>query len=56
MKFVCLSGKSTSLLDSVLLSSEGEITLSLLRVINVKFPLEPHQKYNITQYGELGFS
>ena len=26
------------------------LTLSLLRVINFKFPLQPHQKYNITQY------
>ena len=25
------------------------LTLSLLRVINVKFPLQPHQKYYITQ-------
>ena len=25
-------------------------------VINFKFPLQPHQKYNITRYGELGFS
>ena len=32
------------------------LTLSLPRVINVKFPLQPHQKYNITKYGELGFS
>ena len=32
------------------------ITLSLPRVIRVKFPLQPHQKYNITQYEELGFS
>ena len=23
------------------------------RVINLKFPLQPHQKYNMTQYGEL---
>ena len=32
------------------------LTLSLPRVINVKFPLQPHQKYKITKYGELGFS
>ena len=31
------------------------LTLSLSRVINVKFPLQPHQKYYITQYEELGF-
>ena len=24
------------------------------RVINVKFPLQPHQKYNTTQHKELG--
>ena len=28
----------------------GRLTLSLPRVIN--FPLQPHQKYNITQYKE----
>ena len=28
---------------------------ALPRVINVKFPLQPHQKYHITQYEELGF-
>ena len=32
------------------------LTLSLLRVISFKFPLWPHQKYYITQYGERGFS
>ena len=32
------------------------LTLSLPRVINFKILLQPHQKYNITQYGELGFS
>ena len=31
-------------------------TLSLIRVINVKIPLQPHKKYDITQYGELDFS
>ena len=31
------------------------LTLSLPRVINVKFPLQPHQKYNIAQYRELDF-
>ena len=31
-------------------------TLSLPRVINVKLLLQPHQKYYITQYGELVFS
>ena len=32
------------------------LTLSLLRVINVKIPLQPHKKYDMTQYGELDFS
>ena len=32
------------------------VTLSLPRVINFKFRLQPPQKYNITQYGELDFS
>ena len=32
------------------------LTLSLLRVINVKIPLQPHKKYDITQYGEFDFS
>ena len=32
------------------------LTLSLPRVNNFKFPLQPHQKYHITQYEELGFS
>ena len=32
------------------------LTLSLLRVINVKILLQPHKKYDITQYGELDFS
>ena len=31
-------------------------TWSLARVINFKFLLQPHQKYYITQYEELGFS
>ena len=34
----------------------GSLTLSLPRVINCKFPLQPHQKYYITQYEEFGFS
>ena len=32
------------------------LTLSLPRVINVKFLLQPHQKYYTTQYEELGCS
>ena len=32
------------------------LTLSLPRVINIRFPLQPHQQYNITQYEERGFS
>ena len=31
-------------------------TLSLPRVFNFRFPVQPHQKYYITQYGELCFS
>ena len=40
----------------VLLLKRHALTLSFLRVVNVKFLLQPHQKYYITQYGELGFS
>ena len=32
------------------------LSLSLPKVINIKFLLQPHQWYNITKYGELGFS
>ena len=32
------------------------LTHSLSRVINVKFLLQPHQEYSITQYEELGCS
>ena len=32
------------------------VLFSLPGVINVKFSPQPHQKYDITQYGELGFS
>ena len=32
------------------------LTLSLPRVINFEFPQQPHQKYYITQYEDLGFS
>ena len=35
---------------------EVRLTLSLPRVINFKFLLQPHQKYFITEYEELGFS
>ena len=31
------------------------LTLSLLRVVNVIFPLQPHQKYYIKHYKELSF-
>ena len=37
-------------------SAVSTLTLSLLRVINVKIPLQPHKKYDITQNGELDFS
>ena len=33
----------------------SSLILSFPRVINVKFPVQPHQKYNIPQYEELGF-
>ena len=33
-----------------------DLALSLPRVINFKFPLQPHQNYYTTQYEELGFS
>ena len=36
--------------------SHTGLGLSLPVVINFKFPLQPHQKYYITQYEELGFS
>ena len=32
------------------------LIISLPRVINSKFPLQPHQKDNIIQYEDLGFS
>ena len=31
------------------------MTLSLARVINFRFPLQPQQKYYVIQYEELGF-
>ena len=34
----------------------ASITPSLPRVINFKFLVQPHQKYHITQFEELGFS
>ena len=33
-----------------------KFTLSLPRVINFKFPLQPHHKYYTAQYEEIGFS
>ena len=40
-----------------MITIEGEgLTLSLPRVINIKFPLQPHQKYYITWHKELGLS
>ena len=33
----------------------AKLTLSRSRVINFTFLLQPHQKYYITQYEELGF-
>ena len=37
------------------LSQRLYLALPLPRVINVKFPLQPHQKHNITQYKNLAF-
>ena len=36
--------------------SEWTVMSPIRRVINIKFLLQPHQKYDLTQYGELGFS
>ena len=41
---------------SFLVWQQQELTLSLLKVISVKFPLQPQQKYCIIQYEELSFS
>ena len=41
---------------AVVVMAYSVLALSLLRVINVKIPLQPHKKYDITQYGELEFS
>ena len=35
---------------------QNTLILSLPRVINAKFLLQPHQKYYVTQYEELDFS
>ena len=42
--------------DSVHRVLKSTLTLSLPRVINFKFLLQPHQQYYITQYEEHGFS
>ena len=43
--------------ENVLFELRSErVTLSLPGVINFKFPLQPHQKYYVTQYEELGCS
>ena len=50
--------KQTLLMKGVVetLCPRLDLTLSPPRVIYFKFPLQPHQKYNITQYEELSFS
>ena len=63
--FVCLLPKGAPsgmpLNSATPLQTEREIirsdgsSPSLPRVINFKFPLQPHQKYNTTQYGEIAF-
>ena len=40
----------------ILLHFGTSLTFPLPRVINVKFMLQPHQEYCITQYEELDFS
>ena len=47
--------RGCSLSSTYVVSDCRKLILSLLRVINVKFPLRPNQKYYITQYGELDF-
>ena len=39
---------------ALMIINSGLFNPLLLRVIKVKIPLQPHQKYYITQYGELG--
>ena len=54
-----LLSTSLSINPRLLLKTVGQgvkATLSVPRAINLQFPLQPHQKYDITQYGELGFS
>ena len=51
-----MSDKSARRTGERLKFRPGTITHSFLRVINFKFPLQPHQISNITQYEELGFS
>ena len=46
-------GNAKNKSDNIVLYS---LTLSLPRMINVKIPLQPYKKYDITQYGELDFS
>ena len=41
---------------SVILVTYDRLLFSLLKMIDVKFPLQPHQHYYITQHGELHFS
>ena len=57
-KIIILPILTTSLVDLSLKSRENVlfdlgsewVTLPLARVINFKFPLQPHQKYYVTQY------
>ena len=55
-KYIYVVVNITTKLSAVFTFLYVLLTLSLLRVINVKFPLQPHKKYDITQYGELDFS
>ena len=49
-------GKLLQCFSNMTANCQHRITLSLPRVIKFKFPLQPHQKYDITQYEEVGFS
>ena len=53
-KYVVQCAKTFQINNTTILGEH--LTLSVLTVINVKIPLQPHKKYDITQYGELDFS
>ena len=53
--YSCAKRQQCKSWHKTLAGGESGLTLSLLRVINVNIPLQPHKKYDITQYGELAF-